>query len=243
MMPLRLAAKRTGLSSTTLRRYIKSSRLRARLIPGRYGPEYVVSEEDLAAAGVSMRRDDAAALEREPVSTLSTTVATPGMIDTTASSRELAPTAGSRDAVPGMLYRELLMKHEQLLVRYGMLRVSGQQLYEVRKEAERRATEARAAAEALQRVRDRHAREIGQLRANLRQAELRIADKDDRIRDLDGKLRQIEIRLRNAETLSSIDSQFADIVPQSEDAGERVPDGDRRDSEPGEPESRAPTDH
>ena len=46
LMTLRQAADRTGLSATTLRRYIKSGRLRARLIPGRYGPEYVV---DIAA--------------------------------------------------------------------------------------------------------------------------------------------------------------------------------------------------
>ena len=46
------------------------------------------------------------------------------------------------DMVPGLLYRELMMKHEHLLVQYGMLRASGGRLYETRKEAQQQAAQA-----------------------------------------------------------------------------------------------------
>jgi len=194
-MTLRLAAARTGLSATTLRRYIKAGRLKARLMPGRYGPEYVVDEDDLRAADLLdvRRRPEPASAALAP--------ATPVAV-----SPQSAPAA---DAVPGLLYRELLMKHEHLLVQFGMLRVSGQQLYEIRQDAERKAVEARQAALELSQIRDRHAREIGALKARLRQAELEIAARDDEIARLKNELRRAEIGLRNAAKASAIDGEFA----------------------------------
>ncbi|GAB4374922.1 MAG: hypothetical protein Kow0062_13440 [Acidobacteriota bacterium] len=191
MMTLRQAADRTGLSATTLRRYIKSGRLRARLVPGRYGPEYVVDERALEAAGLDPRPDDGGPAH-----------------ETSGALVRREPVAPIGDVVPGLLYRELLMKHEQLLVQYGALRVSGQQLYEVRQEAERRAREARRAVEELEQVRNRHAREIGQLKSQLRRAALEIAERDEEIRRLKLRLREAEIALRNAATAESIDTRF-----------------------------------
>src|SRR5882672_5882707 len=52
-LTLREAADRTGLSITTLRRYIRSGRLAAEKAPGRYGPEYYLSMEALGHAGIS----------------------------------------------------------------------------------------------------------------------------------------------------------------------------------------------
>ncbi len=196
-MTLRLAAARTGLSATTLRRYIKAGRLRARLIPGRYGPEYVVTDDDLRAASINL-----AARPPDPAPT-----ALPNASLVPAAPAALA-LAAPPDAVSGLLYRELLMKHEHLLVQFGMLRVSGQQLYEVRREAERRAAEARQAAADLAAVRDRHAREIGALKARLRQAELEIAARDDENARLRGESRRLEIALRNAATASGIDEEY-----------------------------------
>ena len=195
-MTLRQAAEHTGLSATTLRRYIKSGRLRARLIPGRYGPEYVVTEDDLGAArlleGIDAGLDVASGA-------------------TAHSGLPVTATLGA-DAVPGLMYRELMMKHEQLLVQYGMLRVSGQQLYELRQEAERRAREAEEATAELSRIRDRHAREIGELKARQRQAELTVAEKDEEVRQLRSQILRTEIAQRNAQTAQSIDSQFARAV-------------------------------
>lgn len=196
LMTLRQAAEHTGLSATTLRRYIKSGRLRARLIPGRYGPEYVVTEDDLGAA----RLLDGPGAGLEVVS------------DTLAHGGLATSSTASADLVPGLMFRELTMKHEQLLVQYGMLRVSGQQLYELRQEAERRAREAEEATSELSRIRDRHAREIGELKARQRQAELALAEKDDEVRQLRAQVLRAEIAQRNAQTAQSIDSQFARAV-------------------------------
>ncbi|MDH3283521.1 MAG: hypothetical protein OEQ13_02180 [Acidobacteriota bacterium] len=200
MLTLRQAANRTGLSATTLRRYIKSSRLRARLVPGRYGPEYVVSEDDLATAGLHRA-------ERPPV-------------EEQRRSRELAPARdvaplaiSSGEVVPAMIYRELLMKHEQLLVQFGMLKVTGRQIFESRQQFENRAADAQGSARDLERLRQKHAREIGELKTSLRKAELEIAARADEIREYERTIRQLEIRLRNADTARTIEADFARVLP------------------------------
>ncbi len=200
LMTLRQAAERTGLSATTLRRYIKAGRLRARLIPGRYGPEYVVDEHDLQAAGLRLREEQ------------------PGPGGTLAPAPAAAPApapAPPHDMVPGILYRELLMKHEHLLVQYGMMRMSGQQLYEIRREADRRAAEARRAADELARIRDRHAREIGQLKARLRRMELELQERDDEIRRLEVEVKKLRIAERNARRALDIEQKFSRFFPAS----------------------------
>ncbi len=203
MLTLRQAASITGLSATTLRRYIKSSRLRARLVPGRYGPEYAVTEDDLAAAGVPLRDADPGA------------AAPPALAPTQSPARPSAALvqAVQHDLVPGILYRELLMKHEQLLVQYGMLRVSGQRVYETRTEAEERAIDARAEAAELARLRDEHAREIEDLKADLRRAELEIAARDDELRESERTVRRLEMELRNVRRADRIDRRYAEAIP------------------------------
>ena len=205
LMTLRQAAERTGLSATTLRRYIKAGKLKARLIPGRYGPEYVVDEEALEEARLDGQtnippRSSQSDAEEKPAHSPARREAAP-------------PGGGTADSVPGLLYRELLMKHEHLLVQYGMLRVSGQQLYEIRQEAEQKAEEARRAAAELRRQRERHAREIGELKTKLRRAELEIAERETRVRELEQRLTRVEMELRNASTARAMDAEFARIVP------------------------------
>lgn len=219
LMTLRQAADATGLSATTLRRYIKSGRLRARLIPGRYGPEYVVDVAALEAAGLgeSLRRESEGQSTANVEATVSKSDHEASSSDEAGQAMlqkregEDAPTRASSvrgESVPGTLYRELLMKHEQLLVQFGALRASGQQLYEVRKQAEQRAREAHAAAQDLERVRNRHAREIGELKAKQRQAALELAEKEDEIRRLKARVRTIEMTKRNEATANRIDEDF-----------------------------------
>jgi DNA repair exonuclease SbcCD ATPase subunit len=221
VMTLRQAAERTGLSATTLRRYIKAGKLKARLIPGRYGPEYVVDDEALEEARLDGQtnippRDTPPPRDEGPTSP-------------PARRERSSPETVSGDMVPGLIYRELLMKHEHLLVQYGMLRVSGQQLYEIRQEAEQKADEARRSADELRRQRERHAREIGELKTKLRRAELEIADRETRIRELEQRLARVEMEQRNASTARAMDAEFARVVPSS-------------DASPG-PGSEPPRDH
>jgi DNA repair exonuclease SbcCD ATPase subunit len=207
LMTLRQAAERTGLSATTLRRYIKAGKLKARLIPGRYGPEYVVDEEALEEA----RLDGQTNIPPREAPRETETRAS----DSPARRNPSSPPEPGGDSVPGLLYRELLMKHEHLLVQYGMLRVSGQQLYEIRQEAEQKAEEARRTATELRRQRERHAREIGELKTKLRRAELEIAERETRVRELEQRLTRAEMELRNASTAKAMDAEFARVVPSA----------------------------
>jgi excisionase family DNA binding protein len=250
LLTLRQAAERTGLSATTLRRYIKSGRLRARLIPGRYGQEYVVDEADLASAGVPAKHADGASTSASgendtlaegasaAVSSEAFAPASPATTSPTASPPRAASSADSAtssngivsasnpsagglshvnghempDAVPGMLYRELLMKHEQLLVQYGAMRVGGQQLYEVRREAERKARQANEAVSKLERQRVRHAKEIGLLKSQVRQARLEVAEKEEELQRLRARVAQLEMGERNAARVEAIENRFLEAL-------------------------------
>ncbi len=221
MLTLRQAAHATGMSTTTLRRYIKAGRLKARLIPGRYGPEYVVTEEELGAAGISLM--EATAVPRLDSPEASPQTAPPEEVLPATAAPSPPSTGASTDAVPGMLYRELLMKHEHLLVQYGMLRVGGQQLYTVRQEAESRTAEAREAVKELEKLRDRHAREIGRLKTRHRHFELEIAKRDDEIRRLEQTVQRLEMMLRNAQRSARYDHELEAKTPSEQDASRDRP--------------------
>lgn len=214
MLTLRQAAERTGMSATTLRRYIKGGRLRARLVPGRYGPEYGVELDELRHAGLWDGTS-------EPPSPLPVRVA--GDAAPAASGSALvvpvppSPPAVAAEGVPLTIFRELLMKHEQLLVQYGMLRVSGQQVHEVRRDAERKAADAARVADEMVRIRDRHAKEIGLLKARLRQAELLLAERDEEIGRLRQELQRQEMVVRNAGRVGAIDAEFQRAFVRSAD--------------------------
>jgi hypothetical protein len=109
------------------------------------------------------------------------------------------------------------MKHEQLLVQYGMLRVSGLQVHEVRRDAERKAADATRAADELVRIRDRHAKEIGLLKARLRQAELLLAEREDEIGRLRQEIQRQEMVVRNASRAGAIDAEFQRAFVRSAD--------------------------
>jgi hypothetical protein len=214
LLTLRQAAERTGMSATTLRRYIKGGRLRARLVPGRYGPEYGVELDELRHAGLWDGSSEPpapppgrGAIEAAP------SPAVTGLIVPTPPS----PPAVAAEGVPLTIFRELLMKHEQLLVQYGMLRVSGQQVHEVRREAERKALDAARVADEMVRIRDRHAKEIGLLKARLRQAELLLAEREEEIGRLRQEIQRQEMAARNANRAGAIDAEFQRAFVRSAD--------------------------
>ena len=215
-LTLRDAAERTGLSITTLRRYIRSGKLIAGKSPGRYGPEYIISPDCLEQAGIKTgERATDGGRAKEPDG------APPaGALNVRGPHAEpVKPsTAGAfvpenllREMIPIDLYRELSMKHEQLLVQYGMVRVGGQRLMEFKAQAEQVADTLRRTEEAALVERERYERDAGFLKKHLRQAELEIEEKNQEIFELREKLKILELISRNAITTESIEQQFLQV--------------------------------
>ena len=157
-LTIREASRLIGRTSATIRRYIRSGRLKAEKDVGKFGEEYRIRRDDLLALGFSPAEPDGdppAALVR----------ATPAAI------------AIPGDLVPLSLYNELLMKHEQMLVQYGMIRAGGQKLYEYKADAEAKAEALGRAEERYQALRQRALQEIGLLRKRLREMEIKLEER------------------------------------------------------------------
>jgi len=193
-MTLREAAEHVGLSVTTLRRYIRSGRLAAEKRPGRYGPEYFVSAQALAGAGFG--GDPRPLTLPEPVPR---PLRSPARIT-------------ARDTLPVGLYQELQMKHEQLLVQYGMVRASGLRTLEIQSDLEAKRREIEECRGEISRLRDRLARETALLRQKLRDAELEMEGRGMEIAALREKVRALELLTRNAVTNETIERQFASVM-------------------------------
>jgi hypothetical protein len=188
---LREAAERTCRSVTTLRRYIRSGRLRAEKKNGRYGPEYFVSEKDLVDAGLETRPLP------EPVS------APPESLE-----RVL------RESVPLTLYQELHMKHEQLLVQYGMIRAAGVRVLELQGELETRRRQLEDSLAEIARLKEKPHREVAALKKKLAQLELELEGRHLETAALREKIRALEMLTRNAVTTETIERQFSEVVEQ-----------------------------
>lgn len=197
-MSLRDAALRTARSVTTLRRYIRSGRLRAEKSYGRYGPEYLISEEALTEAG--LRPEAAARLSTvEPV-------AVPTM---------LVPLQQAlRESVPVSLYHELQMKHELLLVQYGMVRIAGLKVLELQGELDARRRQVDELGAEIGRVNERAARETSLLRKRLHEAELEGEARGLEIAALREKVRGLEMLTRNAPRSEGFERQFSEVLDQ-----------------------------
>ena len=194
-MTLREAAKRTSRSVTTLRRYIRSGRLVASKRPGRFGPEYFVSEPALSEAG----------LETRPVS------------DLARRPRSLSPVAVPRVAdltVPASLFQELQMKHEQLLVQYGMVRVAGMRVLELRAELESKQRELDSGEARIGRLRGQFHEETSRLKQLLRRVELEQEGRGLEIAALREKVRALEMMTRRSVTNETIEKQFSEVMEQ-----------------------------
>lgn len=192
-MTLREAAERTSRSVTTLRRYIRGGRLRAEKRNGRYGPEYFVSLQDLTDAG----------LRAEPLATLPSLPGPPDSLE-----RVL------RESVPLTLYQELHMKHEQLLVQYGMVRAAGLRVLDLQGELETKRRQLGDSLTEIARLKERPKREMSSLQKKVRQAELELEGRRLEIAALRAKIRGLEILTRNAVTTEAIERQFSDVVEQ-----------------------------
>lgn len=210
LMSLREAAVRTARSVTTLRRHIRGGRLKADKLPGRFGPEYFVTLEQLAAAGLEEQEPRAAG-----------TVAPAAEAGTALVSRAAADASlGApldrliRESVPITLFQELQMKHEQLLVQYGMVRAGGLRVLEMQAELDARRRNLEDAQAENTRVKERLAREAGDLRKRLREAELELEGRSIEAAALREKVRALEMLTRNTITNETIDRQFSEVVDQ-----------------------------
>ncbi len=193
-LTIREASRLIERSPATIRRYIRSGRLRAEKEIGRFGEEYKIRREDLLALGFSAAPpSDAMALQREPVQV------------------EVQRPAAQETMVPASLFNDLLMKHEQLLVQYGMIRAGGQKLLEYKADAESKDEALAGAEERYQALRARAIKEIRFLRKHLRQAEIEVQDRNIEIVLLQEKIKRLDRAAAGAAVPEGLDKQVGDI--------------------------------
>ena len=207
-MSLREAAVRAARSVTTLRRHIRSGRLQADKLPGRFGPEYFITPDQLEAAGLDAD-GEAESPARGPAA--STALARRAPADT---ALEAPLERLIRETVPISLFQELQMKHEQLLVQYGMVRAGGLRVLELQAELDTRRRSLDDAQAENARVKERLAREAGDLRKRLREAELELEGRRIEAAALREKVRGLEMLTRNRITNETIERQFSEVAEQ-----------------------------
>lgn len=220
-MNLREAAERTYRSVTTLRRYIRSGRLRAEKRDGRYGPEYFVLESDLEEAGLFVEevepdevdRDDARPVDGAPPRASLERRAAPAV-----------PGAGAPDAVPLGLYQELQWKHEQLLVQYGMMRAGGLRAVELREQVLERERDIDRLEDETRRLRAEIAGTTDRLEAELREARFELEGRNLELAALREKVRALEMLTRNQVTSESIEEQYRALFRQVRRVGKKATD-------------------
>ena len=190
-LTIREAAQFIGRTPATVRRYIRSGRLQAGKETGKFGEEYRIRREDLLALGLPAPSPDL-----------------PARVEPEERPLLPAPAAGH---VPISLYNELLMKHEQILVQYGMIRAGGQKLLEYKADAEAKADELLRSQERYQALRARAVREIGFLRKHLRQARIEIEDRNIEVTLLQEKIKRLEAAAAGAASIDRFEAQVAEI--------------------------------
>ena len=201
-MNLREAADRTLRSVTTLRRYLRSGRLKAEKIDGRYGPEYFVTERELRDAGLLFDEDKSSGEE--------TALASPP------ADLPAANVPYSREMVPLTLFQDLQMKHEQLLVQYGMVRAAGMRVMELQNQVLARTEEVQSLKSQIALSKARLHDASAPYRAQARKAELELKGRQLEIDALKEKVRGLEMLTRNAVTTETIERQFSDLLDQEE---------------------------
>jgi excisionase family DNA binding protein len=173
-LTIREASRLIGRTPATLRRYIRSGRLHAEKEIGKFGEEYRIRRDDLLALGFTPAEPDTT-----PAGTLMRAPSSP-------------PAPQVTEAVPISLYNELLMKHEQILVQYGMIRAGGQKLLEFKADAEQKTEELQRQQERYQALRQRALKEIGLLRKRLREMEIVLEERNIAIAVLEERVRHGE---------------------------------------------------
>jgi excisionase family DNA binding protein len=191
LLTIREASQLIGRTPATIRRYIRSGRLQAEKEIGKFGEEYKINREDLLALGFSAAGGSLPARVEQP--------------------GQPASTGSLEGSVPVSLFNELLMKHEQILVQYGMIRAGGQKLLEYKADAEAKEESLRGAEARFQALRARAAKEIKFLRRHLREAEIEIEDRNIEITLLQEKIKRLELAAAGVATIQSFDSDVTEI--------------------------------
>jgi hypothetical protein len=191
-LTIREASRLIRRTPATIRRYLRSGRLKARKEVGKFGEEYRIRRDDLLALGFT----PAAPEERAPAAL----VPAPA-----------PPPEQAASSVPIALYNELMMKHERLLVQYGMIRAGGQKLLEYKADADSRVEDLRRAEQRYQRLRSRAVQEIGFLRKRLRQAEAQVEERKLEITLMQEKLKRLEMAAAEAATHEGFETRIGEI--------------------------------
>src|SRR6267378_8698224 len=197
LLTIREASRLIGRTPATVRRYIRSGRLKAEKEIGKFGEEYKIRREDLQALGFSTDGELPARIPH-PVPAL----------------RDTAP---QEVMVPVSLYNELLLKHEQILVQYGMIRAGGQKLFEYKAVAEARDDELKKAEDRYQALRARALKEIQFLRKHLREAEIEVEERNIEITLLQEKIKRLDMAAAHAASVDTFDKSVVDIHQKERD--------------------------
>jgi excisionase family DNA binding protein len=196
-LTIRQASEVVGRAPATIRRYIKSGRLPAAKDQGKFGEEFRIRMEDLQGLGLA-RAESPAPLSVAPSPNTELPV-------------RWVPAPPAEAGIPRDLYAELVMKHERLLVQYGMVRASGVKLLEARADLEAKDSLLAEREREIREIKERSEREIGFLQSHLRQAEIEIEDRNIEIALLQDKLRRLEISAAGAEAVRSFDEEVRTI--------------------------------
>jgi DNA repair exonuclease SbcCD ATPase subunit len=203
---------------------------------GRFGPEYFVSEQDLADAGLDSE-------PRERVEAL--TPAAPPRKELTRLEETLQNQL-LREIVPLSLYQDLQMKHEQLLVQYGMVRAGGLRVMELRADLESKEKQLEESEVAVARLSQRQEQELSRLKRKLREAHLELEARRLEIDAMQEKIKALEMLTRNAITNEAIDHQVRRLAEQTRRVddlhAERAWDGAQEPPRKPRPDD-PPTDH
>ena len=206
-LTIREASRLIGRTPATIRRYIRSGRLKADKDVGKFGEEYRIRRDDLLALGFT----PADAGDGAPAAL----VRAPG-----AAALALA----APDAVPLALYNELLMKHEQILVQYGMIRAGGQKLLEYKADSEAKAEDLLRAQERFQALRQRALQEITLLRKRVREMEIHLEERNIEVTLLQEKLKRLEQAANVPVARGSLEAGFFELRVKQQSVAEMLGD-------------------
>jgi hypothetical protein len=187
---IRQASQAVGRAPATIRRYIKSGKLPAEKEPGKFGEEFRIQIESLQALG--WVGDGAATENARP---------DPALVPVKWGQER------AEKLVPRDLYSELVMKHERLLVQYGMIRAGGVKLLEARAELEVKDSLLADREREIRELKERSEKEIGFLQNHLRQAEIEIEDRNIEIALLQEKVRRMEIASASSQAVRSFEEE------------------------------------
>jgi hypothetical protein len=130
----------------------------------------------------------------------------------------------SSETVPLTLFQELQMKHEQLLVQYGMVRAAGMRVMELQNELLARSEEVQGLKSQISLSRAQLFDASAPYRTQARKMELELKGRQLEIDALKEKVRGLEMLTRNAVTTETIERQFTDLLAQEEKVDRHAPE-------------------